>query len=127
MTVPLNRDFRAENEKTYPQVVYNYFLGRIEHIDNTGVLMSQLGGDPPLQSYFFHPHIVSIAEEKEFSEENPQDAAIIKSLKKQVDTQLEEYNKVTAAQKQDSGPEIDPESLGKMTEELKKQYGLPKE
>ena len=123
MTVPINRNFQSENEKTYPEVVYNYFLGRIESVDDDGVLMSQLGGEPPLQSYFFLPHIVSIAQEKEYREENPQDAEMIQQLKQQVDTQMEEHKKAMAAQKEDSGSEIDPESLMEITNQLKKQYG----
>lgn len=128
MTVPLNRDFQSENKQAYPQVIYNYFLGRVESVDGTGVLMSQLGGeDAPLQSYFFHPHIVCIAEEKEFREENPEDSDAIQELNNQITQQMEEYNEVMATQKQDSGSEINPESLVKLTEDLKKQYGLPKE
>ena len=78
-TLEMNRDFKTEDPKSYPQPLYTYFLGRVEAIDDIGILIRQPNGN--LRSFFFWPNVVSISEEEELNPENEEDAKTIESLK----------------------------------------------
>ena len=101
--------------------MFNYFMGRVESVDDDGVLLTQMGpADPPLQSYFFHPHVVSIAQEKEFDPSNPEDAETIKKLQLQMQEQMEKFQE--AQTKQNDSGSFDPESLDSMVSDLKQKF-----
>lgn len=120
-TTPINRDFEKEGPQGYPQVMFNYFMGRIESVDENGILLNQMGtSDPPLQSYFFHPHIISISQEKEYDPSNPEDAEVIERLRNQMKGQMKDFQEIQVEQS-DSGS-LDPESLESMVNDLKQKF-----
>lgn len=120
-TTPINRNFEKEGPQGYPQVMFNYFMGRVDHVDEDGILLTQMSpADPPLQSYFFHSHIISIAQEKEYDPSDPNDAKEIKRLESEMLQQMDQIKK-DQHQKNDSGS-IDPESLNSMIDYLNQQH-----
>jgi len=123
-TSATNRDFAGEvvNSKEYQKITLNYFMGRIESIDEDGILISQLNGiNPPLKSYFFLPQVIMIAEEKEYNPDDPQDAEEIKKLEAiriAEKTKAENSNLNTA----NASEFVNPEALNEMVEKLNNQF-----
>lgn len=97
-------------------------MGRIESIDEDGILISQLNGiNPPLKSYFFLPQVIMIAEEKEYNPDDPQDAEEIKKLEAiriAEKTKAENSNLNTA----NASEFVNPEALNEMVEKLNNQF-----
>ena len=62
-TVPLNRDFKAENPTIYPQQIINYFVGTVEFVDEDGLMLVQSSSPRQLRTYIFRNALVAIAEE----------------------------------------------------------------
>ena len=122
ITTPINRDFKSENEKGYPQVLYNYFMGRVVSIDEDGICLAQLGEDPPLHSYFFLDHVVTIAQEKEYNPSNPEDAKLIEKMAEQAEQQLEDFKKMREEKENSESKTIDPEYLESTIAELNKRF-----
>jgi len=113
-TVEMNRDFKTEDPKSYPQPLYTYFLGRVEAIDDIGILISQPNGN--LKSFFFWPNIVSISEEEELDPTNEEDAKTIESLRENAQSLSD---KVQAVQ---TGQNLDPEKLKEMSQMLQDKF-----
>ena len=76
ITVGINRNFKDEHPETFPQQLYNYFLGIVEAIDDKGIMIKQIQSDQ--KTYFSLSHIVCIAEEEVIKDEKE-----IKKIKKE--------------------------------------------
>ena len=87
-TIPINRDFKAENPTTYPQPVFHYFVGKVIEIDEKGVFLQQWNNNKKLKSYFFIEHIVGISEEEVLDPTRPDDAKVIQDFKKINETKM---------------------------------------
>jgi len=61
-TTSINRNFKDENPTDYPKQLYNYFVGFIEDIDESGILIRQAATG--LKTYLFMHNMVAIAEEQ---------------------------------------------------------------
>ena len=104
-TQPINRDFKTENPQTYPQQLYFYFVGFVESVSETGIMLKQaLTG---MKTFLFLNHVIGISEEEVLDEKNPKHAAQIESFKKQ------------QQQKKSQSPFIDPDSLSDLVEKMK--------
>ena len=73
-TVQVNFKFREEQ-------MIDYYMGKVESIDEFGVMLSH--PQTKCKTYIFIKHIVSIAEEQVLYEENPEHAKIIDEYKKE--------------------------------------------
>ena len=78
-TVQTNRNFKEENPATYPQQVYQYFLGLVEAFDQEGVVLQQLNSNR--KTYICTHQLVAIAEEEIMDPSDPKDAVVINELK----------------------------------------------
>lgn len=78
LTTPINRDFKAENPKTYPRQLHVYFVGIFQEADHHGVWIRQIISGK--MSFFPWNHIVSIAEEEALDPNNEEDRKIIDSM-----------------------------------------------
>lgn len=78
-THPINRNFKEENPKTYPQQEYIYFVGVVEEVDSQGILITQ--PTTGLKSYFFLQNLIGIAEEEVLDPQDEKHAKIIDYMK----------------------------------------------
>ena len=108
-TAPMNRNFQAESPNTYPEAVYKYFMGVVESIDQTGLLLTQATNG--LKTYFFINNIVAIAEEEVLDPNNPEHAEIIEKFTPRSEPQ-------PTVQIPD-GPFVDPDALAALSKQLK--------
>lgn len=69
-TTPTNRDFKLENPKTFPEPIYQYFIGVVEAIDTEGIFLTQ--ASTGCKSYFNLNNIIGICEEQVISEADPE-------------------------------------------------------
>jgi hypothetical protein len=86
-TTPFNRNFKEESPSTYPQPVYNYFMGKLLKADDHGLLLEQITPER-LRSYFLMSQVVGIAEEQVMSKDNPEEAKEIEKIKEQSKAQV---------------------------------------
>jgi len=70
-TMPINRNFTEK-------VLVQYFMGEVQSVDNTGVLIKQLGVQR--QSYFIWSNILGIVEEEVLHPDDPEDAETIADI-----------------------------------------------
>lgn len=122
ITKSINRDFKAENPGTYPQQVFEYFLGLVESIDQQGVMLKQIGSDR--RTYFFMHNIIGIAEEEVLDPEKPVDAKKIDQIKEEHRQETSRVQK--AMQLQTTSGKIDPEKLAEIAKEIQGQHQGPK-
>lgn len=80
-TVPISRDFKAENPQTFPQPVFHYFVGKVIEINSRGICIEQWNSDKKLRTFFFINHIVAISEEEILDPSNPKDLKLIEEYK----------------------------------------------
>lgn len=80
-TTETNRDFAKENPNTFLKVVYNYFMGVVESIDDDGIWINQIPLENGAKSFFSWKFIVSIAEEPVLNPNDPKNAEIIEQFK----------------------------------------------
>ena len=107
-TAPMNRNFQAESPNTYPEAVYKYFMGVVESVGQTGLLLTQATNG--LKTYFFINNIVAIAEEEVLDPDNPEHAEIIR----QFDTPKPQPQVSIP-----SGPYVDPDALAELSKQLR--------
>jgi hypothetical protein len=112
-TLPINRNFKDENPKTFVEQSYFYFLGVIEAVDNEGILVTQ--HETGLKSYFFKQNIVGIAEEEILNPENEKDAKIIEKMIESNDKLNEKIKKYETQAKE----VINPDELMSMLKNIK--------
>lgn len=74
-TKPINRNFDEET-------LVKYFLGEVQSVDNTGILVKQLNCQR--QSYFLWSSIVGVVEEETFDLSKPEDMAKVKEIVKPI-------------------------------------------
>lgn len=96
-TCPINRDFKSENPTVYPKQVYVYFLGKIDSITESGIMLSQLLTG--LKTFLFLSQVVGISEEEVIDEKKH--AQEIEAFKKQ------------------SNPYVDPNALANLVKKMK--------
>ena len=77
LTLPVNIDFKHKGADNYLKDIYSYFLGRIESVNQLGVVIEHLGKNT--KSFFPWNAIVCIAEEEELDPEK--DSEIIEKIK----------------------------------------------
>lgn len=107
-TLPINREFKTENPNTYPQQLYVYFVGFVESVSETGIMLRQaLTG---MKTFLFLNHVVGISEEEVLDEKDPKHAEQIADLKRQQE----------ARKQQTESPFIDPDSLDDLVQKMKK-------
>jgi hypothetical protein len=111
-TLPINRNFKEENPKTFVEQSYFYFLGVIESVDEDGILVTQ--HETGLKSYFFKPNIVGIAEEEVLYPDNEQDAKIIDKIK-EVNSELSNKKYEPSSNKE----VVNPDELMSMLKNIK--------
>jgi hypothetical protein len=87
-TKPINRDFKQESPTTYPQPLYNYFMGILLQADEHGILLQQVTPER-LRSYFLMENCIGIAEEQTMDVNDPGDAKKIQKIKEESKTQVE--------------------------------------
>jgi len=87
-TKPINRNFKEESPATYPQPIFNYFMGVLLQVDDHGILLEQVTPER-LRSYFLLDSCVGIAEEQVMSKDDPEDAKEIEKIKEESKTQIE--------------------------------------
>lgn len=105
-TVALNRNFKEENPANYPKNLFNYFIGKVESVDEHGVLLTTVAG---LKMLFFNQAIVAIAEEEVLDPDDSDDAEIIEEFKNE--------SKSTKEIKT-TGAFIEPDKLSKMLKDI---------
>jgi len=81
-TKPINRNFKEENPATYPQPLFNYFMGIVLQADEHGILLQQVTPER-LRSYFLLENCVGIAEEQVMNQDDPNDAREIEKIKEE--------------------------------------------
>lgn len=97
LTLPVNIDFKHKGADSYLKDIYSYFLGRIESVNQLGVVIEHLGKNT--KSFFPWNSIVCIAEEEELDPEK--DSEIIEKIKE-------------SPVKQPKTPYVDLETLNKL-------------
>jgi hypothetical protein len=108
-THPINRDFKTESPQSYPQQLYVYFVGYVESVSETGIMLTQaLTG---LKTFLFLNHVIGISEEEVLDENDPKHAEEIENFKKQ---------QVVKEQKKSQSPYVDPDSLNDLVQKMKK-------
>jgi hypothetical protein len=125
-TIPTNRDFKSENPTTFPQPVFHYFVGKVLEIDEKGVTLQQWNNNKKLRSYFFMQHVVGISEEEVLDPNRPEDAKVIEDFKKINENAISKTEKKYDELKKqreiiNENPEIDIESLSKLSDKIKQQ------
>jgi len=105
LTMPINRDYQAENPASYPQPLLEYFTGIVEHMGDEYIIVRQLGSD--LKCMFYTSKIVGICEERTLDPDVAEDKAEIEQLRPVV-------NKIQ------SGEKFDPKSLQELNRSLRK-------
>ena len=103
-TVPINRDFRTEAPKEYPKILFKYFLGVVESVDESGLLLTQ--ATTGLKTFFILQNIVAIAEEELLDPEDVDDKKEIDRFK-------------PAPSPQSQSPFVDINVIKQLNEELK--------
>lgn len=96
----LQINFRFKEEQ-----MMDYSMGRIESINENGILLTHL--ITKCKTYIFFPHIVSISEEQELYEDNPEHAKIIAEYKQK------------KPEKKESSPFINPTALAELAKKAK--------
>lgn len=99
-THPINRQFAEED-------LIKYFVGEVQSVDNTGVLMRQFGCDR--QSYFTWHGILGIVEEETFNPDDPKDME-----------KIAEMMKAEPALTPQTSPFIDIKAIKEMAQKAKK-------
>ena len=107
-TSPINRDFKQENPKTYPNPLFVYFIGFVEGVSEDGIWVKQLKTN--CKSFFFFSHIVGIAEEQVLNPDDEKDMKVIEEFK--------EANKKKEIKKMES-EFIDPDSISSIVGKVK--------
>jgi hypothetical protein len=124
-TIPINRDFKAENPTTYPQPVFHYFVGKVIEIDEKGVFLQQWNNNKKLRSYFFIEHIVGISEEEVLDPTRPDDAKVIQDFKKinekAIDQTEKKYEELKKQRETINNAEIDIDMLSKLSDKIKQE------
>lgn len=125
-TIPTNRDFKSENPTTFPQPVFHYFVGKVLEIDEKGITLQQWNNNKKLRSYFFMQHVVGISEEEVLDPNRPEDAKVIEDFKKINENAISKTEKKYDELKKqreiiNENPEIDIESLSKLSDKIKQQ------
>jgi hypothetical protein len=124
-TIPINRDFKAENPTTYPQPVFHYFVGKVIEIDEKGVFLQQWNNNKKLKSYFFIEHIVGISEEEVLDPTRPDDAKVIQDFKKinekAIDQTEKKYEELKKQRETINDAEIDIDMLSKLSDKIKQE------
>lgn len=125
-TIPTNRDFKSENPTTFPQPVFHYFVGKVLEIDEKGITLQQWNNNKKLRSYFFMQHIIGISEEEVLDPSRPEDAKVIEDFKKINESAISKTEKKYDELKKqreiiNENPEIDIESLSKLSDKIKQQ------
>jgi hypothetical protein len=124
-TIPINRDFKAENPTTYPQPVFHYFVGKVIEIDDKGVFLQQWNNNKKLRSYFFIEHIVGISEEEVLDPTRPDDAKVIQDFKKinekAIDQTEKKYEELKKQRETINNSEIDIDMLSKLSDKIKQE------
>jgi len=124
-TIPINRDFKAENPTTYPQPVFHYFVGKVIEIDDKGVFLQQWNNNKKLRSYFFIEHIVGISEEEVLDPTRPDDAKVIQDFKKinekAIDQTEKKYEELKKQRETINNAEIDIDMLSKLSDKIKQE------
>src|SRR5687768_11238527 len=80
LTVPINRDFRSENPATYPEPLFLYFLGVVESLDETCVVLRQVQSGR--KTCLMMDKVVGVAEEEVLDPDDPKNAAVMKQFDK---------------------------------------------
>lgn len=106
-TVALNRNFKEENPATYPKNLFNYFIGKVESVDEHSIMLTTISG---LKMLFFKQAIVAIAEEEVLDPDDADDAEIIEEFKKE--------SKNAKEVKANSSAYIEPEKLSEMLKNI---------
>jgi hypothetical protein len=115
ITTPINRDYKQENPNTYPEQLYNYFLGRVLEIDKDGgVWLEQVMTPEKSKSYFYGRQVIGIAEEQVLNPQHPDHAKIIEQIKS-ANKSIEELTKPT-------GPFVDVNAVGNISKKLAEKY-----
>jgi hypothetical protein len=111
-TTQINRDFRTENPQKYPMMVYQYFIGYVEAIDDTGVLIKQAATG--LKTFLFLDHVVGIAEE-EVEELKPEEVQILNA-------QAQEEAPPAFAMPATDGQTVDVDALANLAKKAKEAF-----
>jgi hypothetical protein len=109
------RDLFKEDPKGYVQILFRYFMGEIESISESGVIIKQL--PKQLRTWVALPHVVAIAEEEVLDPDNPKDAKYIQEC---LDRAKKVENPPPNALQ---GQYLNPEGLSKLAGDLKDKFG----
>ena len=109
-TNPVNRNLPQESPQDYLQQVFGYFLGRVESVDEDGVLLSHVHNGQ--KSFWTWHNLVGLAEEKELDEKK--DSRVIQQLKENQIVQPKEPPK-------SASPYIDANKMAEMVKKFNSQ------
>lgn len=101
-TVGINFKFQYEQ-------MLDYFSGKIESIDNDGIVM--IHNTTKCSNYIFLKYVVSIAEEQVLYEDNPEHAELIKEYEKEKPITAK---KMKIPEEIPNSPYVDPSALQQM-------------
>jgi hypothetical protein len=123
LTSPINRDFKQENPSTYPEQLYNYFMGRVLEVDGRGgIWLEQVLTPEKLKCYFYGQHIIGVAEERVLDPNVPENAEIIEKIKSANVAATKQAEAITESLPKSTSPFVDVGSLTEISQKLAETY-----
>jgi hypothetical protein len=114
-TTPHSRDLHQEDPNGYPGTLYRYFVGEVEKIDASGVIIRNMAKN--LRTFVPLDKIVAVAEEEVLDPNNPEDAKVIEQYHAELKKNLPESKTVFQNQY------VDPDAMSKLADGLSQKFG----